>query len=422
MQELTSIPRYLQSFSCNGPKCPDTCCSGWNVHLDEATHEAWQSVQWLGANQRLAAHLRSVRPEEQQGGGHPALIVRTAAGTCPLLADGGLCSVHTKLGEELLPLICHTYPRGIVRTGHETSMYLSLGCPEAARLALSDPSAMDMVPARGELHGRLPKLRQNMTLGLASPEELSNPALDAMQACHAVFAQSAQRLLRVPDLTVWQAWALYWQKAIEAWSALKKAPDRTSVSDKLAQLHQLAEHDDDLLPLARIAQSAFVDKLLPMPKRLVDTLAYAKDVGQKVRNKYKTPTPQTVTHAMALPHALESLGIHDGAGDDALEAAAEWYEHAHEAWFQPFDEAHPHLLRNYMLNRLALRNFPVTGTDRFAQELAHEAMDLDTLRVFLVGQAMAKRDKFGADDYVLLTQVFTRHVLHTADVTPGLST
>jgi hypothetical protein len=415
MQELTSTPRYLQSFSCNGPTCPDTCCSGWNVHIDDATFQKWQTIKMVGASQPLAAHTRAVQPHEQQSGGHPALIARTAAGVCPLLADDGLCTVHAESGDDLLPKICHTYPRGIVRTGRQTSMFLSLGCPEAARLALADASALDMVPALRAVSGRLPKLRQNKSLGLASTEELSDAALDGMEATHAIFAEAAQRLLRVPGLTVWQAWALYWQKAVEVWWLLKTASDRCTVAGKLTALQQLAEHCGDLPQMARVAQSEFVDRALPRPKRLLDAFRYATDVAQRIRNKFKTTTPQIVTQAMALPRALESLGIDENSGPEALQEAAQKYEQAHSKWFVPFDEAHPHLLKNHLLNRLALHNFPATGVDRFAQELAHEAMDLDTLRVFLVGQALTKQDRFSGDDYVLLVQTFTRHVAHPMD-------
>jgi lysine-N-methylase len=357
----------------------------------------------------LAAHTRAVRPDEQHGAGHPALIARTPAGTCPLLSPDLLCSVHAEHGEDALPRVCHTYPRGLVRTGHEVSMFLSLGCPEAARLALADPEAMDMVPAQTQPSGRLPVLRQHRGLGLATSEELADPEVDGVEAAATVFMDAARRLLRDPRLTVWQAWALYWQKAIETLHAFKTEP-RPAFTSKLGELSALSDLGENLVQMTQIAQSAFVAKLLPPASRLKNAMSYACDVVSQVNRRFDTPVRQTVRQALALPNALALLGI--------MEAAREVYEAANRKWFEPFDNAHPHLLKNHLLNRLALRNFPANGVDHFAQELAHEAMDLDVLRVFLVGQALVKQERFGIDDYVLLVQTFTRYIVPAMDATP----
>ena len=61
MHQLTSIPRYLVSFSCVGPSCPDTCCSGWDIHVDQPTQERWHTLRLHKEGPPLAARTRSVR-------------------------------------------------------------------------------------------------------------------------------------------------------------------------------------------------------------------------------------------------------------------------------------------------------------------------------------------------------------------------
>ena len=170
-----------------------------------------------------------------------------------------------------------------------------------------------------------------------------------------------------------------------------------------------------MLPAATRAEETFVCKVLPMPARLENAFSYACDIARKVEAKFDKPERKTLTQALALSHALTPYGLGDNPDSAAIEAASRLYQHGLREWFEPFDSAHPHLLKNHLLNRLAMRNFPGSGTQRFGEELAHEAMDLDVLRVFLVGQALAKRSEFGIDDYVVLVQAFTRHVTHPMD-------
>jgi lysine-N-methylase len=39
-----TMPRYVQSFECIVPACPDTCCSGWSVPIDHETYRDWQTI------------------------------------------------------------------------------------------------------------------------------------------------------------------------------------------------------------------------------------------------------------------------------------------------------------------------------------------------------------------------------------------
>jgi lysine-N-methylase len=415
MHELTSVPRYLASFSCLGPTCPDTCCGGWNVHVDEATHERWQTIRLHKDAPPLASSTRPVRADERHGAGVRALLEKTPTDHCVLLTQDKLCPVHANLGEAALPLVCHTFPRGLVQMGEQTSMFLTLSCPQAARLALADAQAMDMVPPREQPAGRLPALRASHSSAAATVDEFAASPLDGITAAAPMLADAARRLIRAPELTVWQAWALYWQNAVGILVALQSTSDKRAAAEQLAALQQLSRQREGLLPAARLAEETFVAKVLPMPARLGNALRFARDWAHTVQEKYGGAEHQNLTPALSLPHAMTPFGLGDDPAELALAAACECHERGLRKWFEPFDEAHPHLLKNHLLNRLALRNFPRCDTRQFGAELAYEMMDLDALRVFLVGQALIKRSEFGIGDYVALVQAYTRYVVNPID-------
>jgi lysine-N-methylase len=418
MQELTSVPRYLASFSCNGPSCPDSCCSGWNIHLDAATHQKWQTIRLVDNGPPLASRTRPPPADQAGDADSVAMMERTPSGDCTWLGSDKLCVVQSALGESALPLVCHTYPRGVTATQDGASMFLSLGCPQAARLALADAKALDMVPAQRQPTDRLPPPSSPHTSAVATIDQFAVSSADGIHAAADMLAQAALRLIRSPQLTVWQAWALYWRHAVGFLAALTSEPNRQSAAEQLRALEHLSRREEGLQAAAELAERTFVAKALPMPTRLHAALRYTADAARRVDSEFNHPRRTTHTQALALVHAMAPFGLDEDPSPTDLEAASRLYQQGLRQWFEPFDNAHPHLLKNHLLNRLLLRNFPVSGAARFGEEVAHETMDLDALRVLLVGQALTKRSEFGIDDYVVLVQAFTRHVAHPMHAKP----
>ena len=38
-------PHYYQDFVCTADKCPDTCCAGWQIFIDEESLETYSRVK-----------------------------------------------------------------------------------------------------------------------------------------------------------------------------------------------------------------------------------------------------------------------------------------------------------------------------------------------------------------------------------------
>ncbi len=142
---LIEYPSYMEDFHCVGGSCPDTCCAGWIVDVDEESYYYYQTVPGK-FGQRLRKHLK----EE----GDAKYFPMTREKRCPFLNQQNLCDIYTELGEERLCQVCTEYPRWYTRAGYYEQQDLSLSCMEAARLFFTAPEityerAMTADPGEG---------------------------------------------------------------------------------------------------------------------------------------------------------------------------------------------------------------------------------------------------------------------------------
>lgn len=127
--------RFLRGFSdfrCAAGDCCDTCCRDWSITLDTDTAQQYRDLSGP-----LGEELRRTMGELE---GEPCL--RLNGGLCPLLDENGLCRVQLTLGEDGLCESCRLHPRFAEEYGGLREWCLSLSCPEAARLLLSDPNPL----------------------------------------------------------------------------------------------------------------------------------------------------------------------------------------------------------------------------------------------------------------------------------------
>lgn len=109
-----------KDFECIAGACPNTCCVGWRIIIDEATCK------------KMTEH------EEQLGVPAKDWLIETDKGTCAklenqrcyMLDDNNLCKVVLKLGPEYLSNTCQVYPRKWHKYGSVMEGYLSMSCPD----------------------------------------------------------------------------------------------------------------------------------------------------------------------------------------------------------------------------------------------------------------------------------------------------
>ena len=126
---IIEYPEYYERFRCIGGACPDTCCAGWEVDVDEASAMYYQGIKGAFGD-RLRKSLK-----KEDGFSFPL----NEKGRCPFLNNQNLCDIYTTLGEESLSDTCTEYPRYFMDIGEYEQADISLSCMELARIFFETP-------------------------------------------------------------------------------------------------------------------------------------------------------------------------------------------------------------------------------------------------------------------------------------------
>ena len=214
MVQTRLTPNFYIKFQCVGEKCENNCCQGWTVGIDKATYKRYLAHAEPLIRETARQNISLSKKSHSQWG----VIKLTESGLCPFLDGCGLCQIHKLAGTELLSQTCQGYPRIHQQFGQQHSRSLTLSCPEACRLVLLDPEAMQFQaePWRGPQSGKpLPGWAEQLHLyamqimlqaGLTAEERLfltgmlvqkaeelvTTQATDPAQALEAFFATLCQ--------------------------------------------------------------------------------------------------------------------------------------------------------------------------------------------------------------------------------------
>jgi lysine-N-methylase len=146
----------MTAFQCIGGACEDTCCAGWQVHVDR-THYQILKKEMSGSRAEREEFRSSVELEKETPtvDAMYARLKLKADHSCSFLDAERLCSVQGRYGEKALPEVCSTYPRRILQNNQRLEVWGWLSCPEVARLCLLREDAMDIVDGNTELAARM---------------------------------------------------------------------------------------------------------------------------------------------------------------------------------------------------------------------------------------------------------------------------
>lgn len=117
-------PDYYKEFACIADVCPDTCCAGWQIVIDEKSLKKYRRVK--GA---FRGRLHNDIDWKEQ-------VFRQYDRRCAFLNEDNLCDIYSEIGKGMLCDTCRKYPRHIEEFEGLREYSLSLSCPEAARILL----------------------------------------------------------------------------------------------------------------------------------------------------------------------------------------------------------------------------------------------------------------------------------------------
>lgn len=117
-------PQYYDNFTCIADRCPDTCCAGWQIVIDDISLENYGKISGT-FGERLQ---KSIDWEEG--------IFRQNQRRCAFLNQENLCDLYRELGADSLCDTCRMYPRHVEEYEDLREFSLSLSCPVAAEMIL----------------------------------------------------------------------------------------------------------------------------------------------------------------------------------------------------------------------------------------------------------------------------------------------
>lgn len=123
------IPNYYKEFECIANLCPDSCCQGWDVVVDENSENYYNSLKG-----DFADKIKEVTVTDEDGD----RVFTLTDKRCPFWNKDKLCDIYINLGEEHLCDTCRKFPRITMDYECFTEYTLSLACPKAAELILGE--------------------------------------------------------------------------------------------------------------------------------------------------------------------------------------------------------------------------------------------------------------------------------------------
>lgn len=118
-------PTFYKEFSCIAGACPDTCCAGWQIMIDEKSLQKYR---------RFKGPFRNRLHNDIDWKEH---FFCQYDKRCAFLNEDNLCDIYSEAGKDMLCDTCRKYPRHIEEFEGLREYSLSLSCPEAARIFLS---------------------------------------------------------------------------------------------------------------------------------------------------------------------------------------------------------------------------------------------------------------------------------------------
>lgn len=381
-------PQYAKAFRCIGPECEDTCCHGWDIPIDKATYEKYQSIP--GFRPRMDEHLVLITSNPTDS--KHARIKLTPSFTCPFLAADRLCSIQKEFGEDHLSATCSSYPRVTRRIDGLIEKALLLSCPEAARLVLLNPTLMQPDPS---------------VTGDRSPYDRFLSVSDQAARANGSLYQYLWEIRSLSLLLLQDRSYPLWQRLFILGMFCKRLKEIISAQQTGLVPKLLKDY------AAMTTQGTLRASMDGIPAQTALQLRAVMEVIQRQQNLYLAD-PSHIRFRECVQDFLHGIQYdpHSPAQD-----CTPFYTDAHNRYYQPFMQEHPFILENYLINCVFRTRFP------FGENPQGEADDPQTeylkmliqyaaIKGLLIGMAGHYHEAFGARHVVKLVQSFSKVVEH----------
>jgi lysine-N-methylase len=378
----TLVPQYMNSFSCIGSDCEDTCCAGWQVTIDKSMYKKYNRVRDKELTPLINKKVKK-KGSDSTFENYASMELDSNL-RCSFLSEQNLCKIQLKLGEGYLSNVCATYPRSsnLVNNVLETSA--SMSCPEIARLALLNPNKMEFDMKEEAVQIRNMFIKQLDTDG--------EKYVDDIKKYFWELRSFTINLLQYRSYFLWERLiilGMFYQKLEEY---LQK--------EWHEQIPQLISAYESNLDEGRLKES--LDKL---PTQYTYQLKLIKEIIDKrflhsINNK---------RYLECFSETLQGIQYSD---ESMTEDISDYYQKAYEEYYLPFIKEHEYILENYMVNYVYKNLFPVTRGNNVFEEFVLLIVHYSMIKMHLIGMAGFWKDEFNLGHVIKLIQSYAKTIEH----------
>jgi lysine-N-methylase len=374
---LMLAPRYVSQFQCAGGDCPDTCCQGWTITVDKETFGLYRSVihpelkPWLDTN----LVLFDQNSEENYG----KFKRPPDNDQCGMLSEQRLCRIQQHLGEDALSDTCYIYPRTVYKSGDQFAQCLTLSCPEAARLALTQDDAFEFAVTE-----------------FTSRQDTTRELIRSLHGFDAV----AMEETRVFCIQLFQTEALSNTERLVMLGWLCHQLDALAASNSQAQALDLLQQLTHMVESGNLRTSAAQLTSQPRLAAEVFSLLFGSPLGKGASERQRE----------VVSWVCHGLGFVPGNAAPQPATIAENYLRGLSLLNSQAAQLEQ-MLERYLLNELLLELFPWSRTTMMAH-YRRLLTRYGVLRLMLAAVANAKSAPLDMDTIVQVIQVFSRQYQH----------
>ena len=385
--ENISAPSYYVNFSCIGPDCEDTCCSGWMVSIDSATYDKYDT----NTHPDLAPLFRLALKKNPDPGSDNdfGFLAMKPDGACHFQQEDRLCAIQKNLGAPALSTTCKLYPRYINQFGAQREHALGISCPEAARLVLLNPEPMQF-----QMFARDAAVDDGSFTSYRFP--MQGDGDPAQIAVLNDFRAVIVGILQYRDLSLGARMMLL--------GVLLEEADKVVTTETFVHASELSPVLSAVVGmLARpaVLQAQFEQ----IPSNMSRKLAIVTSLTAQLLEGRTS-----VRLRECLLAAVEGLDAVPTDGGAPYEGCVEKYLRNYQTHYLPFFQDKQYIFENYLVNQVVTRLFPFTrGT--YLELYRELTFRLSALTMLLVGMA-AKHEGLDERLVVQLFQSFARKVDH----------
>lgn len=378
-----TMPRYMARFRCIGGDCEASCCTaGWSIAVDDKTCRRITSKAPDDLKRDFLAALKT-RPGDV-GQKQGKIVKAPAEPACGLLAADGGCRIQQVMGAEALPAVCYVYPREALRIDDDVAVFADLSCPEAVRLALFDPDALESEPAGFDplTVNRCP------TVKIETDGKAQRNVMEALR-------QFSEQTLQRRDLPFWQRVFVVGMVFGLLKSTGVERPDAKAL-EVLRTVSERFENGSLTQELQGIQGNAINQLRALMP--LIERWLTANVGPVKFAAKGDTiPLVRELAYALR----METGG----------QATVDAYTEAFSQHYAPWAEKNPHVMENLFRVPFAMRGVPAR-VQHGMDTLWNEGVVFALTRMLLVAQAGRRGIEFGDADVVPVVIAVWRRIQH----------